>query len=252
MRGPLKHMRHFHWRPSWNPIWRPSDVINNTTIWLGILKNIGIDTWITLLCWLHQKLWAKIWSQADAWRPSLNSRWRPPGGVFHVSPVLKKFQRQKLYHFAKFRSFIPICRILTNTAYTADVFMRNHAFSKMTLTFHGDLDLWPFLWFVQLIAYQRIYMNCCSNWFYNLSESWIMQIWQKSRFLWSVAMETGFSRFSGGPIFADFQYVVLRKKLNEKPSKNKMLQLLKGFSYIYWPNSPHQGRNQDFRMVSIK
>jgi len=98
-------------RPSWNPIWRPCDVIKNAIIQLGVPENIGIATWIMLLCWLDQRLWAKIRPQAEAWRPSLNSRWRPPGGVFHVSPVLNNFSIRNcttmpnfvaLYQFAEF------------------------------------------------------------------------------------------------------------------------------------------------------
>ena len=87
--GPLRRKRHFRRRPSWNPIWRPYHVNNNATIRLVVPKNIGVATWITLLCRLDQKLWTKIWFQADGWRPSLISRWRPPGGHFHVSPILE-------------------------------------------------------------------------------------------------------------------------------------------------------------------
>ena len=109
-------MGYLQWRPSWNPIWRPCDVIDDAIIWLDMPKNLGIAAGILFLSVVEQKLLAKMWLRVGGWRPFWNSRWRPPGGVFLVSHYLKLNSMKKstcvpnlvpLYHFARFSPLGP-------------------------------------------------------------------------------------------------------------------------------------------------
>ena len=80
---------YLQWRPSWSPMWWSCNVIGNGTIWSAIPKNLGVATWILSLSVLEQKLQAKMCLTGGGRWPFWNPRWRPPGGVFYVSPYLK-------------------------------------------------------------------------------------------------------------------------------------------------------------------
>ena len=48
------------WRPSWNPVWRVTDVESDIAKPFPDIKNIGIDSWTFVLGAVEQEIWANI------------------------------------------------------------------------------------------------------------------------------------------------------------------------------------------------
>ena len=72
-------MGYLQWRPSWNPIWQPCDVIGDGTIWLAVPENLDVVTWMFLSV-VEDIFFSKYGWRCMGylqWRPSWNQIWQP-------------------------------------------------------------------------------------------------------------------------------------------------------------------------------